>query len=62
MPKMAVVSDLLDMFVRHEEYCLTNQIVNSITRTRTLEDVLVIVSFTFVGTKYPIQLNKEICL
>ena len=49
--KMVVISDLLDMFVRdpqieaNEARHLINEIVNSVTKTRTLEDVLVIVSF-----------------
>jgi hypothetical protein len=56
--KIVVVSDLLKMFVRdpqieaNEATCLINQIVNSITSTRTLEDVLVIVSLPFVGSAH----------
>ena len=52
--KMVVVSDLLDMFVRdpqieaNEAKCLINEIVNSITKSRGLGDVLVIVSFSYV--------------
>jgi hypothetical protein len=47
---MVVISDLLDMFVRdpqiedNEAIYLVNKIVNSITKTRALEDVLVVVS------------------
>jgi hypothetical protein len=56
--KMVVVSDLLDMFVRdpqieaNEAKCLINEIVNSITKSRALEDVLVVVSLPFVGSVY----------
>jgi hypothetical protein len=55
---MVVVSDLLDMFVRdpqieaNEARCLINEIVNSITKSRALEDVLVVVSLPFVGSVY----------
>ncbi len=55
---MVIVCDLLDMFARdpqigaNEATCLINQIVNSITSTRTLEGVLVIVSFPFVGSAH----------
>jgi hypothetical protein len=48
--KMVVVSDLLDMFIRdpqveaNEARYLINELVNSITKTRILEDVLVVVS------------------
>jgi hypothetical protein len=51
--KMVVVSDLLDMFVRdpqigsNEATYLINQIINSVTKSRVLEDVLVIVSFSY---------------
>jgi hypothetical protein len=51
--KMVVVSDLLDMFVRdpqigyNETAYLINQIINSITKSRALGDVLVIVSFSY---------------
>jgi hypothetical protein len=50
---MIIVSDLLDMFVRdpqieaNESRYLINEIVNSITKSRALEDVLVIVSFSY---------------
>jgi hypothetical protein len=50
---MVVVSDLLDMFVRdpqigsNEATYLINQIINSVTKSRVLEDVLVIVSFSY---------------
>ena len=53
---MIVISDLLDMFVRdpqieaNEARYLINEIANSITKSRVLEDVLVIVSFSFVGS------------
>ncbi len=56
--KMVVVSDLLDMFVRdpqieaNEAICLINEITSSITKSRTLEGVLVIVSLHFVDTAY----------
>jgi hypothetical protein len=56
--KMIVISDLLDMFVRdpqieaNEARYLINEIANSITKTRALEDVLVIVLLPFVGTAY----------
>src|ERR671933_822086 len=52
--KMVVVSNLLDMFVRdpqievNEATYLINQIINSITKSRALGDVLVIVSFSYV--------------
>jgi hypothetical protein len=48
--RMVVVSDLLDMFIRdpqieaNEARHLINEIVDSITKSRALEDVLVIVS------------------
>ena len=48
--RLVVVSDLLDIFVRDpqigakEARYLINKVVNSITKTRTLEDVLVVVS------------------
>ena len=51
--KMVVVSDLSDMFVRdpqieaNEATYLINQIINSITKSRALGDVLVIVSFSY---------------
>jgi hypothetical protein len=54
--KMVVVSDLLDMFVRdpqieaNDARHLLNKIVNAITKTRTLENVLVIVSLPCVGS------------
>jgi hypothetical protein len=50
--KMVIVSDLLDMFVRDphvgsdEATYLINQIINSITKSRVLDDVLVVVSFS----------------
>jgi hypothetical protein len=50
--KMVIVSDLLDMFVRdpqigsNEATYLINQIINSITKSRVLDDVLVVVSFS----------------
>jgi hypothetical protein len=56
--KMVVVSDLLDMFTHdpqigaNEATYLTNQIINSITKSSALEDVLVIVSLPFVGRAY----------
>ena len=55
---MIVVSDLLDLFVRDlqigssEATYLINQIINSITKSRVLEDVLVIASLPFVGSEY----------
>jgi hypothetical protein len=51
--KMVVVSDLLDMFIHdpqieaNEARYLINEIVNSITKSRELEDVLVVVSLSF---------------
>ena len=51
--KMVVVSDLLDMFVRdpqieaNEATYLINEIANSITKSRVLEDVLVVVSYSY---------------
>jgi hypothetical protein len=51
--KMIVVSDLLDMFVRdpqigsNETTYLINEVANSITKSRVLEDVLAIVSFSY---------------
>jgi hypothetical protein len=56
--KMVVISDLLDMFVRdpqieaNEARYLINEIINSITKSRTLENVLVIVSLPFVNSAY----------
>jgi len=61
--KMIVVSDLLYMFVRDpqigskEATYLINEIANSITKSRMLEDVLVIVSLPLVGSAYR-QNNK----
>jgi hypothetical protein len=51
--KMLVVSDLLNMFIRdpqieaNEARYLINGIVDSITKSRALEDVLVVVSLTY---------------
>jgi len=51
--KMVVVSDLLDMFVRdpqietNEATYLINEIVSSITKSKALDDVLVIASLPF---------------
>jgi hypothetical protein len=51
--KMVVVSDLLDMFVRDPQFetneatYLINEIVNSITKSIALEDVLLVVSLPF---------------
>ena len=56
--KMIVVSDLLNMFVRDPQIeankatYLINEIVNSITKSRALEDVLVIMSLPFVDSAY----------
>jgi hypothetical protein len=56
--KMIVISDLLDMFIRdpqieaNESKNLINEIVNSITKSRALEDVLVVVSLYSVGNAY----------
>jgi hypothetical protein len=56
--KMVVVSDLLDMFIHdpqikaNEANYLINEIVNSIAKSRALEDVLVIVSLPFVGSAH----------
>jgi hypothetical protein len=56
--KLIVVSDLLSMFVHDpqigikEARYLINEIINSITKTRVLEDVLVIVSFQLEDNKY----------
>jgi hypothetical protein len=50
---MIVISDLLNMFIRdpqieaNEARHLINQIVNSLIKTRALEDVLVVVSLPF---------------
>jgi hypothetical protein len=55
---MLVVSDLLDMFVRdrqieaNEATYLINEIVNSITKSRPLEDILVIVSLSSLCSTY----------
>jgi hypothetical protein len=68
---MIVISDLLDMFVHdpqievNEARYLINEIVNSITKTRTLEDILVIVSIPSVDNtsyhnKSAISYNKII--
>jgi hypothetical protein len=51
--KMVAVSDLLDMFVRDpqieddEARYLINELVNSITKSRALEGVLVVVSLSY---------------
>ena len=56
--KIVVVSDLLDMFVRdprigsNEATYLINETINSITRSRALEDVLIIVSFSYAHDLY----------
>jgi hypothetical protein len=56
--KMIVISDLLDMFLHdpqielNEAKYLINEIVDSITKSRALEDVLVIVSLSYVGSAY----------
>ncbi len=61
--KMVVVSDLLDMFVldpqigSNEATYLINEIINSVTKSRMLEDVLVIVSLPLVDSAYR-QNNK----
>ena len=55
---MVIVFDLLNMFVRdpqigaNEAIYLTNETVDSITKSNALEDVLVVVSLPFVGTVY----------
>jgi hypothetical protein len=66
--KMVVISDLLGMFMRDpqieigEARYLINEIVNSITKTRVLEDVLVIVSYSSSEDKaYPYN-NKSALL
>jgi hypothetical protein len=52
--KMVVISDLLDMFIRDPQIetngatYLINEIVNSITKSKALEDVLVVVSLPYV--------------
>jgi hypothetical protein len=62
--KMVVISDLLDMFVcdpqieANEARNLINEIVNSITKTRALEDVLVIVSMPYEYGAYRHHNNK----
>ena len=56
--KIVVVCDLLDMFARdpqigaNEATYLINEIANSITKSKALEDVLVIVSLPFVGSAH----------
>src|SRR5918912_2514432 len=56
--KMVVVSDLLDMFIHDpqievdEARYLIYEIVNAITKSKALEDVLVVVSLPFVGNTY----------
>jgi hypothetical protein len=56
--KMIVISDLLDMFLHdpqielNEAKYLIDEIVDSITKSRALEDVLVIVSLSYVGSAY----------
>jgi hypothetical protein len=56
--KVIVVSDLLDMFIRdpqieaNEATYLINEIVNSVTKSRPLEDVLVIVSLPSLDRAY----------
>jgi hypothetical protein len=56
--KIIVVCDLLDMFARdpqieaNEATYLINEIANSITKSKALEDVLVIVSLPFVGSAH----------
>jgi hypothetical protein len=62
---MIVVSDLLDMFVRdpqieaNESKNLINQIVNSITRSKALEDVLVVVSLPSLDRAYHHSIDKR---
>jgi hypothetical protein len=56
--KIVVVCDLLDMFAldpqigANEATYLINEIANSITKSKALEDVLVIVSLPFVGSAH----------
>jgi len=63
--KMVVVSDLLDMFVRdpqieaNEATYLINKIVNSITNSMTLEDVLVVVSIPCKHDAYHYHRNDK---
>ena len=55
---MIVISDLFDMFMRdlqieaNEARYLINELVNTITKSRALEDALVIVSLPFVSSSY----------
>ena len=69
--KMIVISDLLDMFVHdpqievNEAKYLINEIVNSITKSRVLEDIIVIVSLLSGDNashhdKSTLSLNKTI--
>lgn len=65
--KMVVVSDLLNMFVRdpqieaNEARYLINEVVNSITKSRALEDVLVVVSLSYEhGGAYCHNSNRTI--
>jgi hypothetical protein len=62
--KMAVISDLLDMFIRDpqievdEARYLINEIINSITKSKALEDVLVVVSLPFHNDNTSSHNNK----
>ena len=53
---MIVISDLFDMFIRdpqieaNEATYLINEIVKSITKSKALEDLLVVVSFPFCNS------------
>ena len=56
--KIIVVSDLLNTFIRdpqveaNEARYLINEVVNSITKSKALEDVLVVLSLPLVGSAY----------
>jgi hypothetical protein len=62
--KMVVVSDLLDMFIRdpqietNEATYLINEIINSITKSKALEDVLSVVSIPYEYGAYHHHNNK----
>jgi hypothetical protein len=64
--KIVVVCDLLDMFARdpqivaNEATYLINQIVNSITKSRVLEDVLVVVSYSYAHDLFHHNNNNKL--
>jgi hypothetical protein len=63
--KMIVISDLLDMFIRdpqiegNEARYLINEIVKSITKSKALEDLLVVVSIAYEHGAYRHHHNNK---